>query len=102
MNLVEWHALLILFSPLSLYMCFSDFYILLAAEFKPLEKMTSLCVSSLSLENISLQQTLYLNSFPITPRALTQNYLRSILYLPEQTKAWECFQSQRGEASRVD
>lgn len=48
---------------------------------------------------ISLQQTLYPSSFPITPRAVTQNYLRSILYLLQQTKAWECFQSQRGEAS---
>lgn len=48
--------------------------------------------------NISLQQTPYLSSFPITPRAVTQNYLRSILYLPEQTKAWECFQSQRGRS----
>lgn len=41
------------------------------------------------------------SSFPITPGAVTQNYLCSILYLPGQTKAWECFQSQEGEAPWV-
>lgn len=60
-----------------------------------------LLLGVLPSENISLQQTLFLSSFPITPRAVTQNYLRSILYHPEQTKAWECFQRQEGEASRV-
>lgn len=39
------------------------------------------------------------NSFPTTPGEVTRNYLRSILILPRETKAWECFQRQRGEAS---
>lgn len=43
-------------------------------------------VSSRWRRSLSLQQTLYLDSFPITGRAATQNYLGSILYLPGQTK----------------
>lgn len=60
------------------------------------------CSGVFPFSQISLQQTPNLNSFPITPRAVTQNYLCSILYLPEQTKAWECFQQRGEEASWVD
>lgn len=116
MNFVEWHASLIPFSYtpctyVSLTFTSSCWQQCLnLTRRRGSVKVTSQLARfgffplkcSFLFPNISLQQSPFLNPFPITPREVTQNYLRSIPYLPEQTKARECFQSQRGEASRVD
>lgn len=58
---------------------------------------TVLVSSSSPGGGLSLGQAGSLDSFPRTPGVVTQNYLRWILNLGQETKAWECFQSRRGE-----
>lgn len=116
MNFVEWHASLIpsfytpctYVSPTFTSSCWQQ--CLNLTRRRRSVKVTSQLARfvffplkcSFLFPNISLRLSPFLNPFPITPREVTQNYLRSIPYLPKQTKARECFQSQRGEASRVD